>query len=236
MDQEDQDIAASAAQRVYLDLRRRIVDLTLLPASRIVERDIATAHQTSRTPVREAVLRLADEGLVEIVQRVGTFVAKIPLDQLEEATFMRTALETAVIAQATLRMTPAAAQSLQALLDAQRACVAAGDPAGFHRLDEQFHQHLTTLAGVPGVWRVIDQVKTQVDRFRRFTLPIPGRMEVALAEHDAMLAAMLSHRVEEACQTMRGHLQHVLEVIKVARLLNPDYFSQAAPGLDPGNG
>ena len=99
----DAEAGVSAARRVYLQLRQRIVDMTLVPGTRIVERDIAEELGISRTPVHEAVQRLADEGLIEVVPRSGTFVARIPLDALEEAMLVRHALETAIIEKAAER-------------------------------------------------------------------------------------------------------------------------------------
>ena len=93
----------SASRRVYLCLRQRIVEMSMLPGERVVERDIAEEFGTSRTPVHEAVQRLADEGLIEVIPRSGTFVARIPLDQLEEANLVRHALETGVIEKAAER-------------------------------------------------------------------------------------------------------------------------------------
>lgn len=221
--------AKSAAKRVYVALRRRIIDLTLLPGTKIIEREIAAEHDTSRTPVREAILRLAEEGLIEIVQRVGTFVSRIPLDQLEEAMFMRTALEVAVIEQAASRIRPGDVQKLKAMLAHQHACVDAQDFKGFHLADEIFHEALANIAGLPGVWRTIVQTKTQVDRFRRLTLPIPGRMDGAVGEHDAMLEALARGSREDAVSLMRAHLDHVLPIVQVARSLSPGYFINHLP-------
>ncbi|MVV98045.1 GntR family transcriptional regulator, partial [Escherichia coli] len=75
----------TASRRVYLSLRERIVEMELLPGTRIVEKDLAEEFGTSRTPVHEAVQRLAEEGLIDVQARVGTFVSRIPLNTLEEA-------------------------------------------------------------------------------------------------------------------------------------------------------
>ena len=102
----DGETGISAARRVYGLLRQRIVEMSMLPGTRIVEKELAEELGTSRTPVHEAVQRLAEEGLIEVLPRVGTFVARIPLDSLEEAMLVRCALETAIIEKATERATP----------------------------------------------------------------------------------------------------------------------------------
>ena len=85
----DGETGISAARRVYGLLRQRIVEMSMLPGTRIVEKELAEELGTSRTPVHEAVQRLAEEGLIEVLPRVGTFVARIPLDSLEEAMLVR---------------------------------------------------------------------------------------------------------------------------------------------------
>ncbi|HTD03104.1 GntR family transcriptional regulator [Undibacterium sp.] len=214
----------SAAGRVYHHLRQRIVDMTMLPGARVVERDIAEELGTSRTPVHEAVQRLAEEGLIEVVPRVGTFVARIPLDNLEEAMLVRSALELAIIEKATERATPDGIARLQAILDAQTACIRANDKHGFHQTDEDFHAALAELSGFPGVWQIILQAKTQIDRYRQLTLPLAGRMDGVLVEHSAVIAAIASGDPANAVAAMRSHLDHVLPMLEVTRKMRPEYF------------
>lgn len=215
----------SASKRVYIELRQRIIEMKMLPGTRIVERDIAAEHGTSRTPVHEAVLRLAEEGLVEVVQRVGTFVARIPLNELEEAMLVRTALESAVIERAATRITDEGIRRLQTILKDQHECVQANDMRGFHQTDEAFHETLADIAGVPGVWKMIQQAKTQLDRYRRLTLPMPGRMDLVVGEHEAIVAALQAGEKQSAMKAMRVHLDDVLlPVVDIARTLRPDFF------------
>jgi DNA-binding GntR family transcriptional regulator len=224
------EVALSASRRVYLALRQRIVDMDLPPGARIVELDIAAEHGLSRTPVHEAVQRLAEEGLIDIQQRVGTFVARIPINELEEAMLVRTALELTVVERAVTRAGPQDIARLRAILEQQRASMQAKDADAFHRGDEAFHAALAEIAGCPGVWRTIQQAKTQVDRFRRLTLPIEGRMKGVIEEHSHVVDEMAQGRCEQAATAMREHLDHVLPVIEVTRAFRPDYFvNLAAP-------
>ena len=220
--------AVSASRRVYGVLRERILEMEMAPGMRIDEHALAAEHQVSRTPVHEAVQRLAEEGLVEVIQRVGTFVARIPIDELEEAMLVRTALEVEVVRKAGNRITPEGIEQLRSILDEQEHCAAAQDLQGFHRSDEAFHAALADIAGHPGVWRAILQAKTQVDRFRRLTLPISGRMDGVIEEHRAVVEAFANGRVGEATQAMREHLDHVLPVIKITRGFRPDFFMSGA--------
>jgi len=220
----------SASRRVYLALRQRIIDMVMPPGMRIVELDIAAEHGVSRTPVHEAVQRLAEEGLIEIVQRVGTFVARIPINELVEAMFIRTSLEVTVVELATAKATPADVTRLRGILDVQRTCAQASDANNFHLADEAFHAALAEIAGCPGVWRIIQQTKTQVDRFRRLTLPIEGRMKGVIEEHGHIVDEVASGKASKATAAMREHLDHVLPAIEITRAFRPDFFvNHSAP-------
>lgn len=215
----------SASKRVYIDLRQRIVDMVLLPGNRIIEHDIAAEHGTSRTPVHEAVQRLAEEGLIEVRPRVGTFVSRIPLDGLEEAMLVRSALEEAIIAKAAERATPGGVAEIRDILERQAAFVAAKDQKGFHATDEAFHAAIAEVAEHPGVWPIILQAKTQVDRYRRLTLQIPGRMEQILAEHVQILEAIESGDAEKAKEALNVHLSLLMPGVEDTQIKHPDYFT-----------
>jgi DNA-binding GntR family transcriptional regulator len=222
---DEADSGMSASRRVYLRLRRRIVEMAMLPGTRVVERDIAEEFGTSRTPVHEAVQRLADEGLIEIVPRSGTFVARIPLDALEEANLVRQALETAIIEKAAQRVTPDDTARLRGILAEQEAAIASNDFGAFHRTDERFHALLAELSGYPGVWPIIQQAKTQMDRYRQLTLPLEGRMAGVLEEHRAVVDAIEARDPAQAVAAMREHLDHVMPVLEITRKLRPEFFT-----------
>lgn len=215
----------SAAQRVYVLLRQRIVEMALLPGERIVEKDIAQEFGTSRTPVHEAVQRLAEDGLIEVRPRVGTFVAQIPLDTIEEAMFVRRSLELSIVAKAAERITPEGANKLHAILDAQAECVSRNDIVGFHATDEEFHAALAELSGYPGVWHTILQAKTQIDRFRRLTLSVEGHMGEVVSEHRDIATAIASGNPANAIASMQTHLNDVIPVLEFVRKLRPEYFT-----------
>jgi DNA-binding GntR family transcriptional regulator len=226
----DGDASLSAARRAYATLRERIVNMELLPGARIVEKDIAAEFGTSRTPVHEAVQRLAEEGLIEVVPRVGTFVARIPLDALDEAMLVRSALETAIVQKAAERADDNGIARLRSILAEQAACIENGDIRGFHRTDEDFHVALAELSGYPGVWPMVSQAKTQIDRFRQLTLPLEGRMDEVMREHNSVVDAVASRDPQQAVQAMRSHLDHVLPILEVTRKLRPEYFSSQVDG------
>ena len=119
--------AESAAGTIYRALREEIVSLTRKPGEPIVEKDIALAQNVSRTPVREALLRLAAEGLVDTVAKSGTFVARIPITALPEAIVVRKALEQVTARAAATRARRSQITNLKAILERQREAERAGD-------------------------------------------------------------------------------------------------------------
>src|SRR6202048_1987428 len=216
--------ANNTAHLVYRELRDDIVSMRRQPGQPIVEKEIALARGVSRTPVREARLRLADEDLVDIFPQSGTFVARIPASALPEAILMRTALEQTTARLAAERAHAGQVARLHELLDMQGRVEARGDRARFHAADEAFHAAIAEAAGHPGIWRFIEQVKIQVDRYRRLTLPVPGRMRRVLAEHAAIVGASEAHDGPGAAAAMAAHLENLCASIRDVRDLNPDYF------------
>ena len=124
---------------------------------------------------------------------------------------------------------PAAIAELQALVELQQRCADTGDEAAFHEADEAFHAAIATAGGYPGIWRFIQQMKAQVDRYRRLTLPQPGRMLLIVAEHAAVLAAIAAGDPEAAAHRMADHLEKLQIDIAVFRDLWPDYFIHDLP-------
>ncbi|MFN5036039.1 MAG: GntR family transcriptional regulator, partial [Bradyrhizobium sp.] len=150
---------ATAAARIYAALRAELVSLQRRPGDPIIEAEIARSYGVSRTPVREAILRLADEGLVEIFPQSGIFVSHIPLAALPEAIIVRRSLEETTTRMATERASTSQILGLHAILERQREADKAGEREAFHQADEAFHAAIAEIAGHPGIWKLILQVK-----------------------------------------------------------------------------
>jgi DNA-binding GntR family transcriptional regulator len=209
---------------VYADLREQLISLKRLPGEVITEAAIAESYGVSRTPVREAILRLAGEGLVEIFPQSGIFVSRIPLSALPEAIIIRKALEETTARLAARRATASQLLALQSIVQRQREACAADDHDAFHETDEQFHAMIADIAGHPGIWALILHVKVHVDRYRRLTLPQAGRIAGVITEHERILAALEARSPTAAVAAIDAHLDRLLSDIKATRDLNPDFF------------
>jgi len=212
---------------IYARLRTQIISLERRPGDPIVESQIASDYGVSRTPVREAVLRLADEGLIEIFPQSGTFVARIPLGSLPEAIVIRKALELTSVQRAAERATRSQAVAISAILERQREAKRANDRGAFHLADEGFHAAIAEASGYPGIWKLVSQVKVHVDRYRRLTLPQRGRMERVIAEHSRILMGIEAGDARGAAAAMAAHLDGLAADIADIRRLNPNYFVEA---------
>jgi GntR family transcriptional regulator, rspAB operon transcriptional repressor len=218
--------AATASARIYSDLRSQLVSLQRRPGEAISEAEIALSYGVSRTPVREAILKLSDEGLLEIYPQSGIFVSRIPMAALPEAIIIRKALEETTAQFAAERATSSQILVLHAVLERQREANAANDRDAFHHADEAFHAGIADVAGHPGIWTLIQQVKIHVDRYRRLTLPQPGRIARAIGEHEAILDAIKAHDPARARIAMQTHLERLLGDISATQSINPEFFDQ----------
>jgi GntR family transcriptional regulator, rspAB operon transcriptional repressor len=217
---------ATAASKIYSDLRTELLSLERRPGEAVSEAEIALSYGVSRTPVREAILKLSDEGLLEIFPQSGIIVSRIPMAALPEAIIIRKALEETTARLAAGRATASQILVLRAILERQREAEAAGDSNAFHQADETFHATIAEIAGHPGIWKLIQQVKVHVDRYRRLTLPQTGRIAQVITEHGMILAAIEAHDGSGAGIAMGRHLERLLGSITATQSINPEFFDE----------
>jgi DNA-binding GntR family transcriptional regulator len=225
--------APTTSSAVHQILRDEIISTARRPGEPLAEKDVAQTHNVGRTPIREALLRLADEGLVEIAPRSGTRVSRIPISILPDAMFARTAIEQAVARAAASHVRPSAYTALRGIIERQQESLAQRDREAFHAADEDFHQALAAAAGRSGVWPLVQQIKMQLDRYRRLTLPEPGRMERVIDEHLAIADAVGARQPEQAALAMNRHLDGLRTSLSVIRDLNPSYFIGDVAHISP---
>ncbi|MET8472271.1 GntR family transcriptional regulator [Streptomyces sp. NPDC006422] len=227
--------------RVHALLRARITSLELPPGAPLSENELAAELDVSRTPVREALILLGEESLVDIFPKLGTFVSRISVDAVLEAQFMREALELAALREAVKRASDEDVAALRAILDAQRAALDAGDDDTFFEEDEAFHRRLMETSGHRTLWRTVTTAKAHLDRARRLSLPLPHRIEHLIDEHRLVVDALEDRDAARAEQALRGHLQTVFVDITTIRAQRPELFvgtdepeAPARPRSHPG--
>ena len=192
------------ALRVVGALRDDIVTMALKPGDVISESDIAGRYGVSRQPVREAFIRLAQQGLLLIRPKRATVVKKISPEGVRQSRFIRESIEVEIIRRVASHPGEAKAV-LGELIAEQDAASSAGDSRRFHTLDELLHRTLARLAGVEYAWQLIDDHKMQLDRVRYLTLGVSSS-QVAIGEHKAIAKAVADGDVAGAEAAMRAHL------------------------------
>ncbi|MBW8791916.1 MAG: GntR family transcriptional regulator [Rhizobium leguminosarum] len=206
--------------RLYAD----IVSLRMPPGMLLQEKRIADEFGVSRTPVREALLRLSEGGLVDIYPQSGTVVSRVPVSAIPEAVVVRKALEGTTVETAALTATAVDIARLDIIIARQRGHAATGNASSFHEEDEAFHEAIARISGYPGIWAILKTAKVQIDRARRLALPVLGRMDNVVHEHIIIRDALAAHDAAAARSAMIHHLSAVIPDVDELRARYPDYF------------
>lgn len=212
------------SDRVYATLSGAIRDLSLAPGRSLSETDLAESLHVSRTPLREAIARLVDAGLVQVVPQVGTRVALIRLSDVEEARFVRETLEVAAF-EVACTDPERSITALRRMIARQEEAAADHDLDGFFAADEAMHQQIFVMSGHPGAWQAVQRMKVQLDRLRRLSLPEPATLQELLAEHRLIVDALEQGQVEQGCGHIRSHARRVLVHLPTLRQKYPQFFT-----------
>lgn len=210
---------------VYAAIRDAIVRGELEPGARLSENELAEQFGVSRTPVREAVGRLRDDRLVDVVPQHGTYVSRISTQAVSDAQFIREALECAAVRVAAERATDSDIAALEQILHQQERAAESADVDSWYLLDDAYHRALCDMSSHPTVWVVSERAKSHLNRLRRLSLEMPDYMPEMLAEHRAVVGAVARHDVDAAEEALRHHLRMVLREVPQIRAQHPDYFA-----------
>ncbi len=201
----------SASEQVHATLRRAIIEVRLAPGSQISENSICRQFAVSRTPVRAAIQRLAEEGLIDVYPQVGSFVAPIRLAGLQDSHFIRRSLEIALLREVAPLWTPEKSRAMRQAVAEQERFIAAGDGDGFFRADEEFHHLLGTFAGREGVWQAVLGAKVTLTRFQR-SWQTAERLPDVIAEHLAIVDALDRGDAIDAERALATHLDMIFVI------------------------
>jgi GntR family transcriptional regulator, rspAB operon transcriptional repressor len=193
--------------QIYPLVRRMILTGAIKPGEVIDEKAIAAQLNVSRTPVREAVKKLSDENLVEVVAQSGTRAARIARDEIAEAFLIRRALESESAAQAATRMTQSHADRLDDILLLHARALERKKYVEAIERDDDFHRYIADISNLPRLWRAIEISKAQLDRCRHMMVPREGEAETTLEKHRLIITALKSGDPETAARAMRDHLE-----------------------------
>jgi len=192
-------------------IRNDIITLRLMPGKRVSENELARHFGTSRTPVREALLRLVDQGLVEVWPQRGTFIMPISLAAVQRARFVRNAVEVAVFKRAAEEgLSASILAELDAIIAKQEA--SKDSPEDFTIADDAFHRTVANGIRMGDIWSLLEREKAQFDRLRFLSLPNVTPVELLIEQHRAMLSAIRRRDALAAEASVHVHLSEVLKV------------------------
>ncbi|MBX2855191.1 MAG: GntR family transcriptional regulator [Rhodobacteraceae bacterium] len=217
-----------ASTRVYEQLRARIVALELPPGARLSRTELAEAFGVSQSPVREALQRLEQAGLVATFRQSRTEVTHLDQARLRLEQFFRVGIECEVVNRLAVMQQPALLKKARGVLKMQQALV--DDPEQielFRELDEDFHRHLFVATGQEALRDLVAERSSQMARLRTLDLPSSGKMQSILAGHAAVLAAIDDGDRHAATDAMRDHLSGTIERLPAIVAQYPEYFSGA---------
>lgn len=203
--------AASRAEEIYARLREDVFEFHLLPGQRFTETELAEHYVVSRTPVREALLRLQAEGLVRGYFRSGWEVVPIDFARFDHLYELRKLVEVHAVRKLSMREL---ATETQTMLDALAASwivdksARLSDARKISLLDEAFHTNLVAAAGNPEILRVHAEITDRIRIIRRLDFTYAHRVNTTYDEHAAILRAIQRHKPDQAELLIRAHIDH----------------------------
>lgn len=219
--------AGSLSQRTYLSLREAIMDLRYRPGEPLRKGDICAALGVSRSPIAEAIARLAQEGLVEVVPQAGTYVARFSMAEIREGAFLREAIEVAAVEVLAPAIAEADLVTLQRNLRLQASLVEDGDAEAFYAADRAMHETILAATGYRRLMAVAETAWVHVNRARQLVLPVPGRIAETLEEHRAIVAALEARDAAAARAAMQAHLRQLMRFLSPLEAAHPELFAPA---------
>jgi DNA-binding GntR family transcriptional regulator len=199
------------AEELHVQLSDEIVRGLLHPGSALDETDLARRFSVSRTPVREAIRKLAASGLVDARPHRGAVVARPSQQRLAGMFEVMAELEALCAKYAAERMTAAERTSLEAVHETLRQLIHIGDPQRFHEVNEAFHGAIYAGAHNAYLAEMTVATRSRVQPFRRAQFRNLGRLAKSHREHDLVVEAILRGDVARAAGVMREHILTVRE-------------------------
>lgn len=214
----------SIRDQVYQSLKDQIVNLSIMPGTALSENEMAIQFNVSRTPIRESFVRLAQEGLVQVLPQRGTLVALIDSALVEEARFMRSQLECAIVKLASEAFPQQVLQELSVNLFQQQACLEQEDVDGIFKLDQQFHRLLFAGTGKLHTWNTMNLLTVHLDRSRKLRLLDNHDWQLIYEQHLQIVEGIKQHDATLAVQLMELHLNRGADDLALLQEKYPNYF------------
>ncbi|MDO8693062.1 MAG: GntR family transcriptional regulator [Sheuella sp.] len=215
-----------SAPQVFEALRKLIISMELEPGVVLPRAELAEHYGLSQTPIRDALIRLAEDELVEIYPQHATVVSRIDIAAALEVHFLRRSIELEILR--TVCELPVSEHTilvakLNTHLLVQKRCLGPLNYAALAQADLDFHKEMYEAAGVTNLWELVCQRSGQIDRLRRLNLPAEGKAQAIVKDHGVILDALVKRDKTEAENALRVHLGGTLSFVKEIRKLYPEW-------------
>lgn len=225
-----QNVRGSTRDYSYNIIKNKILGLELEPGTKISEKEMADELNVSRTPIREAFMKLAQEELLDIIPQSGTVVSKINLEHVEEGRFIREKIEKEIVTLVCSKIAEEDRFKLESNLAMQRLCA---DKKNLHnhsldeeffQLDEEFHQLLFISCGKSRTWEMLQMLNNHFNRLRLLRLSSDLNWEIIISQHHEIYQLILKQDAHLARKKMEEHLNLVVIEQNELRKTYPHYF------------
>ncbi len=204
----------SLEERVFSELEEQILQGKLSSGARLVEQDISKRFGVSRTPVRSALVRLADEGLVDITANRGATVIGVSQEDLEDTYLIRTRLEGLASGMAAIRISDEAKAELESSVELSEFYLKKNDAERLKELDTAFHRIIYEASGNRLLCKILSELHRNIKAYRKLSLSDPERVRRSIAEHREILEAILNGNSNEADRLTSSHIEHAMENLR----------------------
>lgn len=217
------DRSRQIALQIQEILKERILNVELVPGTVLSRASLQLEFGVSQTPVRDALMRLQEEGMVDVYPQYATVVAKIDIRHARQAQFLRLSLELEAVKRLASETPKETAAELLDILARQKAVASPETFDVFDAIDREFHRKLYERMDIMELWANVRRQSVHLDRLRRLNLPMPGKMQTVLDDHKAIAEAIQSGNGELAAAALRTHLTGTLSIIDQISEKFPDY-------------
>jgi DNA-binding GntR family transcriptional regulator len=222
------DTRQSVQDAVYSALRQSIMNLNLTPGAEISETEIAQKFNVSRTPVREAFIHLANEGLIQVIPQKKTQVSLIDFSRVEQEFFLRASLEMAVLELFLKKKGPKYFDDMEELIEKQTADIKANDYISLLNHDDGFHRTFYEVAGQMLSWNTLTSMNGHYFRVRLLTTWFSGIASDVITQHKNILTALKTGDLHKARHLLAQHIRKLTVEEKLLKEEFPNFFSNDA--------
>ncbi|MFG1383882.1 GntR family transcriptional regulator [Xanthobacter versatilis] len=210
---------------VFEVLRNEIISLTLAPGTMLSRQDLQDRFGFSSTPIRDALMKLQGERLVDVFPQHATVVSAINVGLARQGQFLRCSIELELVRALALVPRDAPLEKMRSLIRQQKAFAELGEHEAFSAADQSFHRAMYDALRMTELWDLARRQSAHIDRLRRLHLPKAGKMHEIVASHTAITDAIESGNPVTAQDALRDHLTRSLDYVDKLKKLHPNYFS-----------